>query len=139
MLAFISNATSTAVKVSYAANPYALLVRLLAVHGDDLRMLSVVNGGPMAAAFIYALFSDDHIDGGWFKPSDLLTALFAHLARHTADDDEVDFLLSQARIVEAPKPDKADVARGQLLEQWRALEAARAVVVSARHPPRKAA
>lgn len=90
----------------------------------------MTNGGPMAAAFIHALFSDDHIEDGWFKPSDLLVALFGHLARHTADDDEADWLLNQARIVEAPKPDKADVARGQLLEQWRALEAYRAAAAA---------
>ena len=98
MLCLIANATSTAVRVSYAAKPIDLLVRLHAVHGYDLRMLSMVNGGPAGAVFLHALFSDDHIDGGWFAPSNLPTALFAHLARHTADDDEADWLLSQARI-----------------------------------------
>jgi hypothetical protein len=123
MLTFISNATSTAVRVGYTTDPYALLVRLLAVHGDDLRLLSVVNGGQIADAFLHALFADDHIEDGWLKPSALLTALIEHLDGTTYDDDEADWALSLAYMVKDP----AKVA----------LETARVEAEAAAKPPKK--
>jgi hypothetical protein len=111
MLCFISNAASTAVRIGHTSNPYALMVRLLAVHGDDLRLLSVINGGSAADAFLQALFAADHIEDGWFKPSALLSALIEHLTAAAYDDDEVDWVLSLACMVKVPAKVEVDDAK----------------------------